>query len=544
VSNDGPPVRRVRLALAAVGVMIVSTLSLAPVGSQLGLVGSARASTDIDPCGTANESTTPVNPALGFQVGSWPSTDAPGGVAFAGAALQCGFKETNFPLLAPEDVPVKAPDAGTVDPAFKTGFPYMIGPDGREVSYTAITANGILKTFLESLAGSLSEDAVAGNLFPPESEAAAAAEAIVDALVSVLKAVISDLIQEEEALQGADWDWTVPSTTGTGDWYSWFTWPGTGGALGINPSGDPAITPTSVNPALINWYSYNPSDSYYQNRPPAPYARVYLGATNVNLNQGPGITSTAENLARDASNGQGACAGKPIPACFGSGAAASARASAAAYRRHQKGSVGKAIRQTSAATRSVHGTSRNDEIRAIHSVHKVRAGAGHDQVLTGRGANRIDGGSGGDELTSFRGNDWMRGGSGHDVLQGGSGNDVSIGNGGSDSLFDARGHDRMFAGPGGDRIVVRDKHDGDRADCGPGRDMVIADPSDRIVVRPAAGVSTVPAGAFTSHHTPANSTCELVFSSVHMPPRKPPQIGHHHAGRPRGAPEPQWPVFD
>ena len=298
---DRPHLRalaRRRLTLAIAGLITVGALLLTPVGSELGLVGSARASTDIDPCGTANESTTPVNPALGFQVGSGP------------AALQCGSKETNFPLLAPEDVPVKAPDAGKVDPAFKTGFPYMIGPDGSEVSYTAITADGILKTFLESLAGSLSEDAVAGNLFPPESEAAAAGEAIADALVSVLKAVISDLIQEEEALQGADWDWTVPSKTATGDWYSWFTWPGTGGALGINPSGDPAITPSSVNPALINWYSYNPGDSYYQNRPPAPYARVYLGATRVTLKQGPGITATAESLA-----GQDSCA--PVPSCLG-----------------------------------------------------------------------------------------------------------------------------------------------------------------------------------------------------------------------------------
>ena len=91
--------------------------------------------------------------------------------------------------------------------------------------------------------------------------------------------------------------------------------------------------------------------------------------------------------------------------------------------------------------------------------------------------------------------------------------------------------------------MVRDRHRGDRVDCGPGRDMVIADPSDRIVVRTAAGVSTVRAGAFTAHHTPAHSTCELVFSSVHMPPRNPPHIGHH-AGRPRFAPEPRWPVFD
>src|SRR4051812_17725102 len=41
VTNDGARVRRVRLALAAVGVLIVSALSFTPVGSQLGLVGTA-----------------------------------------------------------------------------------------------------------------------------------------------------------------------------------------------------------------------------------------------------------------------------------------------------------------------------------------------------------------------------------------------------------------------------------------------------------------------------------------------------------------------
>jgi hypothetical protein len=147
---------------------------------------------------------------------------------------------------------------------------------------------------------------------------------------------------------------------------------------------------------------------------------------------------------------------------------------------------------------------------------------------------------GDDELTSFQGDDRLWGGSGHDVLQGGAGNDVSTGNGGSDSLFDARGNGRMLAGPGADRIVVRDKHSGDRVDCGPGRDMVIADPSDQIVTKSR---STVPVGAFTAGHTPGGSTCELVYSSAHMPPRNPPRIGHH-AGRPRGAPEPSWPVFD
>jgi hypothetical protein len=526
---DRPHLRalaRRRLELAIAGLITVGALLLIPIGSELGLVGSARASTDIDPCGTANDSTTPVNPALGFQVGSGP------------AALQCGSKETNFPLLAPEDVPVKAPDAGNVDPAFKTGFPYMIGPDGSEVSYTAITTNGLLKTFLESLAGSLSEDAVAGNLFPPESEAAAAGEAIADALVSVLKAVISDLIQEEEALQGADWDWTAPSNTGTGDWYSWFTWPGTGGALGINPSGDPAITPSSVNPALINWYSYNPSDSYYQSRPPAPYARVYLGATRVTLKQGPGITGPAESLAR-----QNACT--PLPGCLGRASARSTKGRAPSG--VLRGTAGLAIHPDSSAKNPITGTSRNDEFRAERGDVKILAGAGHDQVLAGRGANRLRGGGGHDDLMSLAGADRLNGNSGHDLLQGGPGPDLSIGNRGSDSLFDAQGRDRMLAGRGDDRIVVRDRTDDDVVDCGPGTDMVIADPGDRIVGAATASRRAaqpgIAVGAFTRKHTPKGSTCERVYSSVHMPPRKPPSIGHP-AGRPPGAPEPAWPVFD
>jgi RTX calcium-binding nonapeptide repeat (4 copies) len=515
------------IVAAIAGLITVGALLLTPVGSELGLVGSARASTDIDPCGGANESTTPVNPALGFEVGSGP------------AALQCGPKETNFPLIIPEDVSVKAPDAGTVDPAFKTGFPYMIGPDGAEVSYTAITGDGLLKTFLESLAGSLTEDAVAGNLFPPESEAAAAGEAIVDALVSVLKAVISDLIQEEEALQGADWDWTVPSNTATGDWYSWFTWPGTGGALGINPSGDPAITPSSVNPALVNWYSYNPGDSYYQSRSPAPYARVYLGATRVTLKQGPGITAMAESLA-----GQESCT--PLPSCLGA-ARRSARPRRVASRA-ARGTAGLAIHPGSSAESPILGTSGNDEFRAEQGDLKILAGAGHDQVLAGRGANRVRGGRGHDDLMSLAGGDRLEGNSGHDLLQGGPGPDVSIGGGGSDSLFDAKGRDRMVAGSGDDRIVVRDRAGDDVVDCGPGTDMVIANPGDRIVGTGGASAGAaqrprIAVGAFTRAHTPKASTCERVYSSVHMPPRKPPSIGHA-AGRPPGAPEPAWPVFD
>jgi hypothetical protein len=530
-TTDRPHVRALaprRLILATAGLLTLVALLLTPIGSELGLVGRAGASTDTDPCGTANESTTPVNPALGFQTGSGP------------AALQCGPKETDFPLIIPEDVPVKAPDAGQVDPAFKSGYPYMIGPDGSEVSYTAITADGLLRTFLESLASSLSEDAIAGNLFPPESEAAAAGEAVADALVSVLKAVISDLIQEEEALQGADWDWTVPSNTATGDWYSWFSWPGTGGALGVNPSGDPAITPSSVNPALVNWYSYNPGDPYYQEREPAPYARVYLGATRVNLKQGPGITATAESLA-----GQGSCT--PVPGCFGE-AGRLARPDPEVEQAARAGTAGITVHADSSTEEPVVGTAANDEFRAGEGDAEIRARGGHDQLLAGRGVNRLHGGGGHDDLISLAAGDRLEGNSGHDLLQGGPGPDVSNGNRGSDSLFDAAGSDRMVAGPGADRIVVRDDAGDDVVDCGPGKDMVIADPGDRIVGTGGSGSDAARAPmiavrAFARGHTPSGSTCERVYSSVHMPPRKPPSIGHP-GGRPPGAPEPVWPVFD
>jgi hypothetical protein len=106
----------------------------------------------------------------------------------------------------------------------------------------------------------------------------------------------------------------------------------------------------------------------------------------------------------------------------------------------------------------------------------------------------------------------------------------------------------MLAGGGDDRIVVRDQSGDDVINCGPGTDMVIADPGDRIVrvagsSSSAATHAKVLVGAFTRAHAPRGSTCERVYSSVHMPPREPPSIGHP-AGRPPGAPEPQWPVFD
>ena len=215
----------------------------------------------------------------------------------------------------------------------------------------------------------------------------------------MLKAVISDLIQEEEALQGADWDWTVPSNTATGDWYSWFTWPGTGGALGINPSGDPAITPSSVNPALVNWYSYNPgvplpeqvtrpvrpcvprSDPRDPEAGPRHHRHGRVSGRPGKLHTRPQLLGAARRSAR--------------PRRVASGAA--------------RGTAGLAIHPGSSAKSPIRGTSGNDEFRAEKGDLKILAGAGHDQVLAGRGANRVRGGRGHDDLMSLAGGDRLEG---------------------------------------------------------------------------------------------------------------------------------------
>ena len=521
----GDWVRR-RLGPAIAVLVLVAALTVTPLGSGLGLVGDAHASSDVDPCGTANESTTVINPALGFNTGSGP------------AALVCSYKDIGFPPFLPEDVPIAAPDAANIDPGFKNGFPFMIGPDGAEVSYTAISTEKIITQAAEGAGASLAVSGLAAWLFPPISSAAVIGGAVAAAVIGALEEVIAGLISEEEAMQGADWDWSVPSNTGTGDWYSWFTWSGTGGYVDDTP----AISPSSVDPAIVNWYVYAIDDPYYQTRPPVPYVRVYMGATRVAMEQGPGITAKAEELARN-----GTCT--PVPSCFGAGATSARPVKARpAIATAARGKAGRAIHPPASAKGPVTGTARNDEFRAEKGDIEILAGAGHDQALGGRGDNRLSGGGGHDELTAFEGGDRLKGNSGHDVLQGGPGSDASIGNSGSDSLFDAEGSDFMLAGRGDDRIVVRDGQGDDVVHCGPGTDMVIADPGD--LIARAAGASSsasrpskVPVGAFTRSHTPSGSTCERVYSSVHMPPREPPSIGHP-AGRPPEAAEPPWPVFD
>jgi Ca2+-binding RTX toxin-like protein len=75
--------------------------------------------------------------------------------------------------------------------------------------------------------------------------------------------------------------------------------------------------------------------------------------------------------------------------------------------------------------------------------------------------------------------DTLRGTNGPDSLFGLGGRDVLYAFGGPDTLVGGTGADRLFGGAGNDTILARDRAR-DTIVCGSGRDVVQADPSDRV----------------------------------------------------------------
>ena len=114
--------------------------------------------------------------------------------------------------------------------------------------------------------------------------------------------------------------------------------------------------------------------------------------------------------------------------------------------------------------------------------------AGDDALRGYKGDDKLDGGAGDDLLYGDDGNDTARGGPGNDVFHGMTGNDqlfgdagadVLNGEGGNDTLVGGPGKDRFVAGSGNDVIQAKDKGKGEKIDCGPGRDTVVADKGDK-----------------------------------------------------------------
>jgi Ca2+-binding RTX toxin-like protein len=122
-----------------------------------------------------------------------------------------------------------------------------------------------------------------------------------------------------------------------------------------------------------------------------------------------------------------------------------------------------------------------------------------DSIHGGRGKDTIDGLGGGDCLYGggvhwkLRGvrragasnltpdnKDTLRGGAGDDRLYGMTGNDRLYGGPGNDLLVGGSGRNGYYGGPGNDRIRARNGI-AETVQCGPGRDTVIADRSDRLI---------------------------------------------------------------
>ncbi|MCA1679575.1 MAG: FG-GAP-like repeat-containing protein [Actinobacteria bacterium] len=116
------------------------------------------------------------------------------------------------------------------------------------------------------------------------------------------------------------------------------------------------------------------------------------------------------------------------------------------------------------------GAAGQDRLAGAAGADTVRAGEGRDRLSGGRGNDRLSGGSGGDRLSSGPGRDRLSGARGNDRLSGGSGND---------RLSGGQGRDRLSGGSGNDMINSNDRKR-ETVLCGPGRDVVRADRSDRL----------------------------------------------------------------
>ena len=106
----------------------------------------------------------------------------------------------------------------------------------------------------------------------------------------------------------------------------------------------------------------------------------------------------------------------------------------------------------------------------------------------------IGGSSTGRVIKGTDGRDVLKGTAGADRIYAYGGNDRINGFAGNDTIVGGKGRDFVAASRGNDRILARDGAS-DRIDCGPGRDKVVADLSDRIwggceqVSRPGGGTT-------------------------------------------------------
>jgi Ca2+-binding RTX toxin-like protein len=136
----------------------------------------------------------------------------------------------------------------------------------------------------------------------------------------------------------------------------------------------------------------------------------------------------------------------------------------------------------------ISGTQTRDVLHGTPGDDSLFGKGGPDVLFGAAGDDYVDGEYGNDELHGGPGNDTMAGRSGDDRIFGDAGDDHITGDRGFDHIAGGSGNDEIFGnldpdtisgGPGDDRInVVRG--DIDSVKCGPGHDVVFADPADKV----------------------------------------------------------------
>ncbi|MDP1849331.1 MAG: calcium-binding protein [Solirubrobacteraceae bacterium] len=125
------------------------------------------------------------------------------------------------------------------------------------------------------------------------------------------------------------------------------------------------------------------------------------------------------------------------------------------------------------------GTAGDDSIFGRGGADRIYGMAGNDYVDGDANHDRLHGGDGDDLIAGRKGNDTIWGDAGNDRITGDRGRDRILGGAGNDTIYGNYDSDTIDGGTGNDRINV--VHGGtDTVVCGRGKDVVFADPRDKI----------------------------------------------------------------
>lgn len=122
---------------------------------------------------------------------------------------------------------------------------------------------------------------------------------------------------------------------------------------------------------------------------------------------------------------------------------------------------------------------RSGPVAGTDGADVIVGSSGADTIRGGKGNDLICGHGGRDRLLGSEGRDYLLGGAGSDRIGGGRHADLLAGGPGDDLLDGGAGRDRILGGSGNDLLPTAGVF-ADRVDCGPGRDVVIADRLDTL----------------------------------------------------------------